>query len=121
MDYAKKVLDYTIQADKVEELVNQLKSFIKKIKEELSNNQENNNSIIGDPIQVQHKDRQPKRYKSKGELSRKKRIMNEMTNTINHNSENSRSAIHDFNNQKHARHCQKYKQPDHYAPRCPNI
>lgn len=35
MSYAKKALDYTVHADKVEEFVTQLKVFIEEIKENL--------------------------------------------------------------------------------------
>lgn len=66
--YAKKALDYAIWTDKLNELVSQLKNFIEAAKEELSNNQENIDSIVGDPIQVKHKGRQPNRYKS-GEIN----------------------------------------------------
>ncbi|CAG8750748.1 16525_t:CDS:2, partial [Rhizophagus irregularis] len=52
-------LDYAIWTDKLNELVSQLKNFIEAAKEELSNNQENIDSIVGDPIQVKHKGRQP--------------------------------------------------------------
>ncbi|POG71139.1 hypothetical protein GLOIN_2v1478636 [Rhizophagus irregularis DAOM 181602=DAOM 197198] len=55
IDYAKKILDYTIQADKLNELISQPESFIEETKEELSNNQENIDSIVKDPIQVKHK------------------------------------------------------------------
>ncbi|CAB4468548.1 unnamed protein product [Rhizophagus irregularis] len=55
LDYAKKTLDYTIQADKLNELISQPESFIEEMKEELSNNQENIDSIVKDPIQVKHK------------------------------------------------------------------
>ncbi|PKC58372.1 hypothetical protein RhiirA1_471076 [Rhizophagus irregularis] len=54
-NYAKKTLDYTIQADKLNELISQPESFIEEMKEELSNNQENIDSIVKDPIQVKHK------------------------------------------------------------------
>ncbi len=37
MDYTKKVINFAIQADKIEEFINQMKIFIEKIKEELSN------------------------------------------------------------------------------------
>ncbi|CAB4444639.1 unnamed protein product [Rhizophagus irregularis] len=68
--YAKKALDYyAIRADKLNELVSQLESFIEEMKEELSINQENIDSIVKDPIQVKHKRRQPNRYKSGGETS----------------------------------------------------
>ncbi|CAG8730591.1 12218_t:CDS:2 [Gigaspora margarita] len=73
-------------------------SFAKK---SISDQEENvNSSYVGDvedPLWVRHKGRQPKRYKSSSELSKK---------TIRNN--------------KGERHCQKCKQTSHYAPRCPN-
>jgi len=36
MDYAKKAINFAIQVDKIEEFVNQIKIFIKKAKEKLS-------------------------------------------------------------------------------------
>ncbi|PKY56814.1 hypothetical protein RhiirA4_477374, partial [Rhizophagus irregularis] len=73
MKYAKKALDLAIQTDKVNEFVDQVKCFIENTKAELSEQQENLTSIhIGDPLQVQHKGRQPNRYKSCGEPQRKK-------------------------------------------------
>ncbi|GBB92843.1 hypothetical protein RclHR1_20650001 [Rhizophagus clarus] len=73
MGYTKKALDYAIRADKLNELVNQLESFIEEMKEELSNDQENIDSIVKDLIQVKHKGRQPNRYKSGGEISQKRK------------------------------------------------
>ena len=50
-----------------------MERFIESIKEELSDQQENiDNMHIGDPLQVQHKGRQPNRYKSDGEPLKKK-------------------------------------------------
>ncbi|CAB4422731.1 unnamed protein product [Rhizophagus irregularis] len=101
------------------ELVNQLESFIEETKEELSNNQENIDSIVKDPIQVKHKGQQPNRYKSGGETSRKrKKTIKDITNV---NDQHSGPMIQDFGNQKRVRHCQKYKKTGHYAPRCPGI
>lgn len=119
MGYAKKALDYAIRTDKLNELVSQLENFIEEAKEELSNNQENIDSIVGDPIQVKHKGRQPNRYKSGGELlQKKKKTIRDVTNV---NDQHIGPVIQDFSNQKRARHCQKCKKTGHYAPRCPNI
>jgi hypothetical protein len=107
IDYVKKALDYAIRVDKLNELVNQLESFIEETKEELSNNQENIDSIVKDPIQVKHKGRQPNRYKSEGETSRKrKKTIKDITNV---NDQHSGLMIQDFDNQKRVRHCQKCK------------
>ncbi|PKC11896.1 hypothetical protein RhiirA5_497345 [Rhizophagus irregularis] len=119
MGYAKKALDYAIQTDKLNELVSQLENFIEAAKEELSNNQENINSIVGDPIQVKHKGRQPNRYKSGGKLLQKKKKT--IRDVMNVNDQHIGPVIQDFSNQKRARHCQKCKKTGHYAPRCPNI
>ena len=120
MGYAKKALDYAIRANKLNEFVSQLESFIEKAREELSSNQENIDSIVRDPIQVKHKGRQPNRYKSRGELPQKKKIK-AIRDVTNVNDQHSRSAIQDSSNQKRARLCQKCKKTGHYAPRCPNI
>ncbi|CAG8728627.1 7556_t:CDS:2, partial [Racocetra fulgida] len=73
IEYAKKAIDYAIQAYKIDELVNQLENFIEKTKKELFNNQVNTNNIVSDPIRVNHKGRQPKRYKSGGKTVQNKR------------------------------------------------
>jgi len=86
MSYAKKALNYAIRADKVNEFVSHLQSFIQKTKEELSDSQENNDNIIGNPIQVKHKGRQPNRYKSRGEPSLKRKTI-----TITNINEDSNS------------------------------
>lgn len=71
---AKKALNYAVRADNVDELVSYLERFIEKMKIELDEQQESvENTIIGDPIRVKHKGRQPKRYKSGGEDLPKKR------------------------------------------------
>ncbi|CAG8832078.1 15138_t:CDS:2, partial [Gigaspora margarita] len=99
MEYAKKALDYAIRADKIDELVKQLENFIEKTKKELFNNQKNDsdNNIISDPIQVHHKGRQPKRYKSGGEIvsNKKLRTMKEITNSAYQELETSKSVIQD--------------------------
>ncbi|CAB4479697.1 unnamed protein product [Rhizophagus irregularis] len=117
MGYAKKALDYAVRADKVEEFVTQLKVFIEETKEDLSDQQDSvENMVIGDPLRTQHKGRQPNRYKSGGEVTkksqkRKLQAMQDVTNTIEQGS----------SVQKRSRLCQKCKQPGHYAPRCPNL
>lgn len=114
IDYAKKALDYTIQADKLNEFVGQLENFIKRVKEKLSNNEENIDSIVRDLIQVKHKGRQPNRYKSRGKLLQKKKTktIRDITNVNDHFG----LVIQDFSNQKCVRHCQKCKKAGHYAP-----
>jgi hypothetical protein len=119
MGYAKKALDYAIRADKLNEFVGQLENFIERVKEELSNNEENIDSVIRDPIQVKHKGRQPNRYKSRGELPQKKKTKT-IRDITNVNDRYFGPVIQDSSNQKHARHCQKCKKTGHYAPRCPN-
>jgi hypothetical protein len=58
MGYAKKALDLAIRTDKVNELVDQIKCFIEDTKAELSEQQENIDSMhIDDPLRVQHKGR----------------------------------------------------------------
>src|ERR1044072_7549973 len=90
MGYAKKALDLAIRTDKVDEFVNQMKCFIESTKKELSDQQENiDNMHIGDLLQVQHKGRQPNRYKSGGKPLKKKarRIIQDIINTINKDHE----------------------------------
>ncbi|UZO16831.1 uncharacterized protein OCT59_008201 [Rhizophagus irregularis] len=70
MGYAKKALDLAIRTDKVVEFVNQVKCFIENTKVELSEYQKNMH--ISDPLRVQHKGRQPNRYRLYGELQKKK-------------------------------------------------
>ncbi len=59
MSYAKKAINFAIQADKIEEFVNQIKIFIEKVKEKLFNKQDDNNynssMHISDLLHVQHK------------------------------------------------------------------
>ncbi|RIA87739.1 hypothetical protein C1645_827321 [Glomus cerebriforme] len=85
MGYAKKALDLTIRADKVDEFVNQIEYFIESIKAELYDQQENVISIhIGDLLRVRHKGRQPNKYKLCGELQKKKiRHVQDITNITN--------------------------------------
>ncbi|CAG8602503.1 4409_t:CDS:2 [Racocetra fulgida] len=88
MGYAKKALDYAIRADKMNELVNQLDKFIDKTKEELLRGE------VG--------------------LNKKAKTLKEITNSAYQKAENNNLATQD--NQKHERHCQKYKQARYYAP-----
>ncbi|CAB4438642.1 unnamed protein product [Rhizophagus irregularis] len=120
MKYAKKALDLAIQTDKVNEFVDQVKCFIENTKAELSEQQENLTSIhIGDPLQVQHKGRQPNRYKSCGEPQRKKsKYIRDITNITNKNCE---EVVENQVGKKRERHCKKCNQPGHYASRCPNV
>ncbi|CAG8843697.1 40117_t:CDS:1, partial [Gigaspora margarita] len=72
MGYAKKALDLAMRANKVEEFVSHLKNFIEVTKNDLFNRQNNASFIsIKDPLYIPHKGRQPNRYKSGGEPSRK--------------------------------------------------
>ncbi|GET01574.1 protein FAR1-related sequence 5-like [Rhizophagus clarus] len=97
MGYAKKALDLAIRTDK-----------------------ENVISMhIGDPLKVQHKGRQPNRYKSCGEPQRKKsKHIQDITNITNKNCE---EVVESQVDKKRERHCKKCGQPGHYAPRYPNI
>ncbi|GES84169.1 hypothetical protein GLOIN_2v1487031 [Rhizophagus clarus] len=120
MGYAKKAFDLAIRTDKVDEFVDQVKCFIENTKAELSEQQENMISMhIGDPLKVQHKGRQPNRYKSCGKSQRKKsKHIQDITNTTNKNCE---EVVESQVDKKRERHCKKCGQPDHYAPRCSNI
>ncbi|GES82315.1 hypothetical protein GLOIN_2v1487031 [Rhizophagus clarus] len=83
-----------VQAD---EFVDQVKCFIENTKAKLFKQQENVIFMhIGDLLKVQHKGRQPNRYKS---------------------CEVVESQV----DEKREKHCKKCGQPGHYAPRCPNI
>ena len=116
MGYAKKALDLAIRADKVDEFVNQVRCFIENTKAELSEQQENMSSMIGDPLRVTHKGRQPNRYKSCGEPQKKKaRNVGDITN-----KDEEVGSSHQTGKKKE-RHCKKCNQVGHYAPRCPNI
>ncbi|PKK62992.1 hypothetical protein RhiirC2_717298 [Rhizophagus irregularis] len=121
MGYAKKALDLAIQTDKVDEFVNQVKYFIENTKVELSEHQENIVSMhIGDPLRVQHKGRQPNRYRSCGEPQKKKaRHMRNITNITN--NENEERVVATQAGKTRERHCKKCHQTGHYAPRCPNV
>ncbi|CAG8835912.1 33436_t:CDS:1, partial [Gigaspora margarita] len=99
MGYAKKALDLAIRANKVDDFVNEIERFIEKTKRDMSDQDESVNPTnvevvsIGDPLRVQHKGQQSKRYKSGGELLKKS-----------------------TRNKKEGRHCQKCGQTGHYAP-----
>ncbi|CAB4415942.1 unnamed protein product [Rhizophagus irregularis] len=98
MGYAKKALDLAIRTDKVDEFVNQVKCFIENTKVELSEHQENIVSMhIGDPLRVQHKGRQPNRY----------RLCERVVATQA--------------GKTRERHCKKCHQTGHYTLRCPNV
>ncbi|CAG8578837.1 14894_t:CDS:1, partial [Gigaspora rosea] len=72
MGYAKKALDLAIRADRVKEFVSHLKNFIEVTKHDLVSTQDSTSIIsIKDPLHVPHKGRQPNRYKSSGETSKK--------------------------------------------------
>jgi len=117
MGYAKKALDLAIRTDKVNELVDQIKRFIEDTKAELSEQQENIDSMhIDDPLRVQHKGRQPNRYRSCGEPQKKKaKHIRDITNITNRDYEETSQ-----DSKKKERCCKKCHQPGHYAPRCPN-
>src|SRR5438045_1173860 len=59
MGYAKKALNYAIQADKMDEFVNQMKYFIEKTKKDLFTQQYDidsiENMIVNNMYNVQHK------------------------------------------------------------------
>ncbi|CAG8759415.1 3145_t:CDS:1, partial [Racocetra fulgida] len=124
--YAKKALDYTIQADKVDEFVNYLERFIEDTKNELDKRQDVmniENLIVIDPIRVQHKGRQPNQYKSGGEVPSKRKVLN-TTNTNNQVSNDNgipQSSGSGGGSTKRVRHCQKYKKVGYYALRYPNL
>ncbi|CAG8725428.1 39370_t:CDS:2, partial [Gigaspora margarita] len=86
MGYAKKVLDYAIWTDKVDEFINYLERFIKTIKSDLDKQQENDgnvkNLIVEDPIHVQHKGQQPNCYKLGSEVPLKKKAPVYQDNTV---------------------------------------
>jgi len=120
MGYAKKALDLAIRTNKIDEFVNQVKFFIESTKAELSEQEENRVSMhIGDPLRVQHKGRQPNRYKSCGEPQKKKakHAIRDVTNTTNHEKE----EVVNQRSKKGERRCKKCNQTGHYAPRCPNV
>ncbi|CAG8529636.1 22357_t:CDS:2 [Gigaspora rosea] len=89
MGYAKKALDYAIRADNVDKFVNYLEKFIERTKAKIDE-ESTENVIIGDPISVKHKGRQPKRY----------RLEDTSTSNVAESSTGSSNA-------KSVRHCQK--------------
>lgn len=121
MGYAKKALDLAIQADKVDEFVNQVEYFIESVKAELSNQQENGIFMhISDPLRVRHKGRQPNRYKSCGEPQKKKvRRIQDITNITN--KDRKEEVVASQEGKKKERRCKNCNQVGHYASRCPNI
>ncbi|RGB24437.1 hypothetical protein C1646_773119 [Rhizophagus diaphanus] len=57
MSYAKKALDIAVQADKVNEFINQMEYFIENVKVDLSEQQKNAISMhISDLLRIRHKD-----------------------------------------------------------------
>ncbi len=74
---------------------------------------------ISNLLRVQHKGRQPNRYKLGGEPLKKKarRIIQDITNTINKDHEEEVIASQD--SKKRERHCKKYNQVGHYVSHCP--
>ncbi|CAG8743959.1 16523_t:CDS:1, partial [Gigaspora rosea] len=96
-------LDLAIYANKVDDFVNEIEHFIEKTKKDMSDQDKTVNLTnikvvsVGNLLRVQYKGRQPKRYKSGGELLKKS-----------------------TGKKKGGRHCQKCEQTGHYAPRCPN-
>ncbi|CAG8800282.1 27529_t:CDS:2, partial [Gigaspora margarita] len=128
MGYAKKALDLAIRADKVEEFVSNLKNFIEVTKSDLFSTQSNASFIsVKDPLHVLHKGRQPNRYKSGGEPSRKVRHIVQSTDRSNEGEiqkvtealNSNVSTLQD--SEKKSRWCHKCKQVGHYAPTCPNV
>ncbi|CAG8620226.1 26482_t:CDS:2 [Gigaspora margarita] len=90
----------------IDEFVNKMIHFIENTKKNMHNQNENINPMdVGDPLMVRHKGRQPKRYKSRGELPKKKAAKIESSNV---------------ESKKREKYCQKCKGTGHYAPRCPN-
>ncbi|CAG8517264.1 25888_t:CDS:2 [Gigaspora rosea] len=101
MGYAKKALDLAIQADRVEEFVSQLKTFIAVTTHDLLSTQDSTSIItVEDPLHVPHKGT---------ELSHDE--IQEATEAFDDNA----------SEEKKVRRCQKCKQVGHYAPTCPNI
>ncbi|CAG8543851.1 20_t:CDS:2, partial [Gigaspora rosea] len=71
-------------ANKVEEFVSNLKNFIEVTKSDLFSTQDNASFIsVKDPLHVPHKGRQPNRYKSSDEPSRKARHIVQSTDRSN--------------------------------------
>ncbi|CAG8560807.1 2148_t:CDS:1 [Gigaspora rosea] len=128
MGYAKKALDLAIRADKVEGFVSNLKNFIEVTKSDLFSTQGNASFIsVEDPLHVPHKGRQPNRYKSGGESSRKARYIVQSTEQSNEGEiQKVTKALNSYvsalqDSEKKVRQCHKCKQVGHYAPTCPNV
>ncbi|CAG8794250.1 4316_t:CDS:2, partial [Cetraspora pellucida] len=75
--YVKKILDLAIRANKVDDFVNKIECFIEKTKRDMFDQNKNVNLTnvedvsVRDLLRVQHKGRQPKRYKSGDKLLKK--------------------------------------------------
>ena len=106
----------------------QLKNFIEVTKNDLFNTQNNASFIsVKDPLHVPHKGRQPNRYKSGGEPSRK--VQRTVQSTEQSNETEIQKVTKAFNDnvstlqdsETKVRRCHKCKQVGHYAPTCPNV
>ncbi|CAG8789179.1 10810_t:CDS:1, partial [Gigaspora rosea] len=82
---------------------------------------------VEDPLHIPHKGRQPNRYKSGGESSKKAQRTGQSIDRSN--EEESQKVTEAFNDniialqdsEKKVRWCHKCKQVGHYAPTCPNV
>ncbi|CAG8838626.1 44889_t:CDS:2, partial [Gigaspora margarita] len=89
-------LDLAIRTDKVEEFVSRLKNFIEKAKNDLFSTQNNAESIlIGDPLHVPHKGRQPNRYKSGAPANDGEEMRHDIQDTTGTSSDRQVSALQD--------------------------
>ncbi len=78
---------------------------------------------ISDLLWVQHKGRQPNKYKSCGEPQKKKakHAIQNVTNTTNHEEEEVIANQRNQSSKKGERRCKKCNQTGHYALRCSNV